>query len=316
MIRKHDRKPALAMLTIILTLLPLLAHAGWTEQSARSLGHLQAVQASSTESGFPISFVPNGRQRSPDVACNSEDRCLTVWEDNRNGSWNIYGQWLISGELAGENFPISTASSEQHDPAVAYNSSKDEYLVVWWDDRDRILTGYNIYGRLMASDGEMGDSECPIITTAGDQQVPDVTYNSTIGEYLVVWQDNRHGDWDIYGRRIADDCTPDGEFAISRIPDRQWYPAVAHDSVHNQYLTVWWDNRNSPTTGDDIYGQILSHDGSPLSGNFPISTAAGFQSRADVTLNSADNEYLAVWADNRNSASTGFDIYAQRVSSQ
>jgi uncharacterized repeat protein (TIGR01451 family) len=316
MIRKHDRKPALAMLTIILTLLPLLAHAGWTEQSARSLGHLQAVQASSTESGFPISFVPNGRQRSPDVACNSEDRCLTVWEDNRNGSWNIYGQWLISGELAGENFPISTASSEQHDPAVAYNSSKDEYLVVWWDDRDRILTGYNIYGRLMASDGEMGDSECPIITTAGDQQVPDVTYNSTIGEYLVVWQDNRHGDWDIYGRRIADDCTPDGEFAISRIPDRQWYPAVAHDSVHNQYLTVWWDNRNSPTTGDDIYGQILSHDGSPLSGNFPISTAAGFQSRADVTWNSADNEYLAVWADNRNSASTGFDIYAQRVSSQ
>ncbi len=315
MTRKHDHKITLITLVMIMTSLPFIAHAGWGGKTSET--RIQGVQAPGTDSGFAISFVPNGRQRNPAIACSSEGRCLSVWEDTRDGTWSIYGQWMVNGELEGENFPISTASSEQHDPAVAYNSSKDEYLVVWWDDRDRVLAGYNIYGRLIADDGEVGNSDCPIATATGDQQVPDVTYNSTISEYLVVWQDNRYGDWDIYGRRIADDCTPsNSEFAISRVPDRQWYPAVAHDSIVNQYLTVWWDNRNSPTTGEDIYGQIFSYDGTLLNGNFPISTAAGFQGRPDVAWNSADNEYLGVWADNRNSVSTGFDIYAQRVSSQ
>ena len=323
--KKNDYKQVLAILAIVLTLLPPGARAGWTEQPTPSLGRQQAVQVSSTETrpersrsgGFPISFVPDGGQRNPAIVCSPEDRCLSVWEDSRDGGWRIYGQWVVNGELDGQNFLISIAASEQRDPAVAYNSSKDEYLVVWWDDRDRVLTGYNLYGRLIAGQGEAGANDCPIATAPGDQQVPDVTYNNTVGEYLVVWQDDRYGDWDIYGRRIADDCAPsDNEFGISRVSGRQWYPAVAHDSVHNRYLTVWWDNRNSPASADDIYGQILSSDGSPLSGNFPVSTAAGFQGRADVAWNSTVHDYLVVWADNRNTVSSGFDIYAQRVSSQ
>ena len=268
MTTKNNCRPVLGTLAIVLTLLPLIATTGWTQQTAEP--HVQAVSVSSTETrpersqsgGFPISFVPNGGQRNPVIACSPEDRCLSVWEDSRDGSWRIYGQWVVNGELDGQNFRISTTPSEQHDPAVAYNSSNDEYLVVWWDDWDRIVTGFNIYGRLIARQGETGIKDCPIATAPGDQQAPDITYNSTVGEYLVVWQDNRYGDWDIYGRRIADDCTPsDSEFTISRIPERQWYPAVAHDNVHNQYLTVWWDNRDSPTSGDDIYGQILADDG-------------------------------------------------------
>ena len=312
----HRGISALAIFLTLLTFLPLVVvGAGWRGKVEGT--RIQEMQDPGADSDFVISFVPNGKQRNPAIACSPEDRCLFVWEDSSNGSWRVRGQWMVDGEAEGDNFPVSTASSDQHDPAVAYNSSRDEYLVVWWDDRDRVITGYNIYARLIGGDGEAGDSDCPVITTASDQQYPDVTYNSAIGEYLVVWQDYRHGDWDIYGRRISDDCTPpDGDFSISRVPGRQWYPAVAYDNIGHQYLTVWWDNRNSPTTGEDIYGQIFSQDGALLNDNFPISTAEGLQGYPDVACNSVDNEYLAVWADNRNSASTGFDVYAQRVSYQ
>ncbi len=311
----HRGISALAIFLILLTFLPLMTQAKWEVDTADM--QTPEMQEPNTNDNLAISFVPNGRQRNPAIACSPEDRCLSVWENSEDESWRIYGQWVMDGELNGDNFPISTVSSDQRDPAVAYNSAQDEYLVVWWDDRDRVMTGYNVYGRLIAGNGGAGASDCPIITVASDQQYPDVTYNSTAGEYLVVWQDHRHGDWDIYGRRISDDCTqPDNDFPVSRVPSRQWYPAVAYNSIANQYLTVWWDSRNSQTTGEDIYGQIVSQSGALLKDNFPISIAAGFQGHPDVVCNIANNEYLTTWADNRNSVSTGFDIYAQRVSSQ
>jgi uncharacterized repeat protein (TIGR01451 family) len=305
----HRRILALATFLTLLTFLPLLARAGWTR--------IQAMQEPGINSDFAISFVPNGKQRNPAIACSPEERCLSVWENSIEGNWRIYGQWVVNGELEGENFPISAAPSNQYDPTVAYNSSKDEYLVLWWDDRDYVMSGYNIYGRLIAGNGEAGDSDCPITTAPSNQQHPDITYNSTDGEYLVVWQDLRHGDWDIFGRRISDNCTQlDSDFSISRVPGLQKHPAVAYNSIDNQYLAVWWDDRNWQITDEDVYGQIVSHDGALLNDNFPVSSAEGFQGYPDVACNNADNEYLAVWADNRNSARTGFDIYAQRVSSQ
>jgi uncharacterized repeat protein (TIGR01451 family) len=305
---------ALTMLLILLTSLPM-THAAWEGNTANT--QLQEMQESSTDGDFTVSFVPNGKQRNPAIACSPEDRCLSVWENSVEGIWRIYGQWVVSGEMEGENFPISTALSNQYDPAIAYNASKDEYLVLWWDDRDYVLSGYNIYGRLIAGSGAAGDSDCPITTASSDQQHPDVIYNNTDGEYLVVWQDLRHGDWDIFGQRISNNCTQlDSDFSISRVAGLQRHPAVAYDSMDNQYLTVWWDSRNSPITGEDVYGQVVSHDGTLLKDNFPISTAQGLQGCPDAAWNSTDNEYLAAWADNRNSTSTGSDIYAQRVSSQ
>ena len=293
----------------LLTFLPLVARAGQTR--------IQEMQQSATDGDFTISFVPNGRQRNPAMACSPEGRCLAVWEDSSQGNWRIVGQWTVNGELEGENFALSAAPSNQYDPAIAYNGSKDEYLVSWWDDRDYVMSGYNIYGRLIAGNGEARDDDCPITTVPGDQQHPAITYNSTDGEYLVVWQDLRHGDWDIFGRRISDDCTQlDNGFSIARVPGLQRHPAVAYNSTDNQYLTVWWDNRAWQVTDEDIYGQVVSHDGTLLNDNVPISTAEGLQGYPAVAYNSADNEYLATWADDRNSSSTGLDIYAQRVSPQ
>jgi uncharacterized repeat protein (TIGR01451 family) len=141
-----------------------------------------------------------------------------------------------------------------------------------------------------------------------------VVYNSANNEYLVVWQDYRHGDWDIYGRNISGQCAPLGdEFTISQDSARQWYPALAYNSGENQYLVVWWDNRNG--NGGNIYGQQLSSVGEPLGNNFPVSSAQSVQRFPAVTYSNLDNDYLVVWTDYRNPTGTAFDIYGQRVTS-
>ena len=72
-------------------------------------------------------------------------------------------------------------------------------------------------------------------------------------------------------------------------------PSVAYNSANNEYLIVWFDLRNQPTTGNDVFGQRLSANGTLLGGNIPIATEVGAQFGAFVAYNSIDNNYLVAW---------------------
>ena len=267
-------------------------------------------------------------QLHPAVAYNSEnDEYLVVWQDSwcrsgpsRKTAYDIYG-WRVNsgGNLEGNVIPISTATacesdeSVQQSPAVAYyyniQDNQYQYLVVWEDNRNG---NWDIYGQLLSAAGEsQGDNFSVIdITTDTDQQRPDLVYNSRDNLYLVVWQDNRHGDWNIYGRRVWSDGTQGDACRISSSEGSEQFPAVAYNSEDNEYLVVWQDKRNG---GDeDIYGQrvVGSEDyddcaDSLLGYECPIFTVAGDQKSPDVAY-SQNNEYIVVCANND-------DIYGQRV---
>jgi RHS repeat-associated protein len=87
-----------------------------------------------------------------------------------------------------------------------------------------------------------------------EQQSPAVAYNSQANEYLVVWQDFRNNQWDIYGQRLdGDGALLDGNFLIH---SGGYRPAVAYGSNSNRYLVVWDD-------GEDIWARPLRADGVP-----------------------------------------------------
>jgi beta propeller repeat protein len=67
---------------------------------------------------------------------------------------------------------------------------------------------------------------------------PDIDHN------IVVWQDNRNGDWDIYGYNL----TTRQEFQITDEPHDQTNPAISGNMV------VWEDSRNGNL---QIYATIL-----------------------------------------------------------
>jgi len=61
---------------------------------------------------------------------------------------------------------------------------------------------------------------------------------------IIVWEDDRNGNWDIYGY----DMSTGKEFPTCIHPAEQYSPTVSGDMV------VWEDKRNG---NDDIYGARL-----------------------------------------------------------
>jgi hypothetical protein len=228
--------------------------------------------------------------------------------------YEIFGQRLdgATGTEVGTNdFRISgmggtgDPSFDGRDPVVAYNILENEYLVVWSGDDDvggLVNNDYEIFGqRLIAATGiAVGADDFRISDMGGtgddsfDAMSPAVAYNSTDNEFLVVWygDDNVGGlvdhEHEIFGQRI--DAIDGGQvgandFRISDMggtgdPDFDgWSPAVAYNSMNNEYLVVWSGDDNTGGLVDlefEIFGQRLDATGAELGANdFRISEMGG-----------------------------------------
>ncbi|MFH1329627.1 MAG: hypothetical protein ABIJ48_03055 [Actinomycetota bacterium] len=221
-------------------------------------------------------------------------------------------------------FSGDMALGDDYNPAVAFNATAGEYLVVWSDGRDPLA--YDIRGRRMSA---AGATLGPDFRISGPKAVshetwPDVAWNATRNEYLVVWGDDRATGArgrDIYGRRLAANGAPIGkDFRISGPAATGWEysPSVAWNAVANQYLVVWEDARNYDTRSNDIYGRRVTALGTVTGGDIQICgpKATYWDSVPDVAARGDSGEYLVVWSDERNFATgKGVDIYGRRVSS-
>ncbi len=215
------------------------------------------------------------------------------------------------------------AAAYVEDPAVAWNSADDQFLVVWSDRRNYVLRDYDIYGKIVAADGTKVTGDFRISDNAskmGDTW-PAVAYNPDRNEYLVVWSDSRTParSNDTYGRRVAaDGSLPEAGFRICgpAATGGEGAPAVAYDTANKSYLVVWPDGRD-PNRGLDIYGRLVPGAGVPTAADFRISgdAAVKHEGYPDVAFNAAADGYLVVWRDDRSYVSgRGLEIYGRRVS--
>ncbi len=130
----------------------------------------------------------------------------------------------IDPEVGANDFRISDMGPDgdgdydAYDPAVAYNTKNNEYLVVWWGDDNTapFVEGESeIFGqRINAATGAEVGSDFRISDMGPDGNTfydafsPAVAYNSTNNEYLVVWEgeDNTgllvEQESEIFGQRI------------------------------------------------------------------------------------------------------------------
>ena len=131
-------------------------------------------------------------------------------------------------------------------------------FVVWEDCGD--IVGYHL-----------GSQEhIKISSHPGKEQAPDVANN------VVVWQDDRNGNWDIYGY----DLQTNTEFQITTDDSDQQFPAVS------DHFVVWEDKRNGNT---DIFGYNLA-----TRTVFPIAIDPSEQTGVEISGN------IVVWVDTRN----------------
>ena len=270
--------------------------------------------------GFAISIDLAQNSKSNPAVAGGPPGFMVVWEDNRNSGstgTDIYGARVNTAGvvLDPSGVSISTDGSDQFNPTVVTNSNG--FFVAWQDDRNSGTTGTDIYGARVSSAGALLDSFGIALSTANSNQTePAAAANG--GRVLVTWRDRRNSGTtsdDIYGTRVTFtgntvnvlDATG---FGISTNSASQRTPAAAANG--NGFLVVWRDRRNTGTTGDDIYGARIDNNGIVQEpAGFMICTNADNQTVPAVAGSSSGA--LVVWADARNSANTGNDIFGARV---
>jgi hypothetical protein len=302
----------------------------------------------------------------PAVAYNStNNQYLVVWSGDTlpeaDNAMEIYGQRLNadSGARVDNRIRISDMGLDgdndygAYTPSVAYNSTNNEYLVVWkGDDNTAPLVNneFEIFGqRLNAATGaEIGTNDFRISDMGPDGEdtyeasYPSVVYNSTNNEYLVAWKGDDNtaplvdNEFEIFGQRLnaatgaevgtndyrLSDMGPNGDASYNAL-----FPSVAYNSMNNEYLVVWYGDDNTTPLVDDefeIFGQRLSATMgglgtndfriSDMGPNGDVSYDAFYPS---VVYNSTNNEYLVVWYGDDNTAplvKDEFEIFGQRLS--
>ena len=232
----------------------------------------------------------------------------------------------ISPPVYGSEFLVRTVEEDQVNPAIDYNSSSDEFLVVWEDYVWQSIGTLGIAAQRIGVNGSLIGESFAVVgewLTSRPFKNPDIAYNPTAHEYLLVWEyglssDDHH----IYAMRLSSTGTAIGSNHI-HIADTAKFesnPKVAFNPTDNEYLIVW-EHRNidSITTGsgtidiiqNDIHGQRLSSTGSLLGGPILIATTSLDQSAPAVAFGSSNGNYLVVWQDTQATGET--DIYGQKI---
>jgi hypothetical protein len=194
------------------------------------------------------------------------------------------------------------------------------------DDNDGVLDGVDncptVYNPTQADtdrDG-LGDA-CDQVEAvrmdqgpSGDQRFPWAAYNAVTSEYLILWQDKRNGNDDIYGKRLDRNGNPIGsDFAVSTAAGHQ--QRVLVKAGGGGYLVVWHDLRNQAANGADIYGRWVNGDGT-LGMEMAICACPSDQWNPVAGYDPLTNSFLVVWLDGRGSTNnqTGnsndnYDLY-------
>ena len=114
---------------------------------------------------------------------------------------------------------------------------------------------------------------------------PDLTYNVTRNEYLLVWQKVGSSN-DIWAVRLTGDLfqLSGGPFGVAEWPDSEEYPAVAACKEADQYLVLWKSDVGTSGANYDIYGRFVTGDGTLDGGPILIDGILSPEIRSDFGL--------------------------------
>jgi hypothetical protein len=251
---------------------------------------------------FAVSRSAAGGAGGSIVSASDGSDYLAVWQDIRNGNYDIYGALVgKSGIVSPANdIPICRLASTQVAPSVAFLGNS--YLVVWEDDRNAKA---QIFGTLVSTAGVVADTNGFLIGTSSlGARFPSVAANGA--HYFVAWTDYRnatvvtnassgdleYSNLDIYGTRVtaAGSVADPAGIVICAVNGDQALPAVAASG--SDFLVIWQDGRNGPTY--DLYGARISGSGAVLDpGGFEINRSS-FQKYAPRVAGGNGGQFLVV----------------------
>jgi len=193
-----------------------------------------------------------------------QDEYLVVYTfEVSSSNTDIYGtMFKWDGSLIGAPFPIITEADKQVNPVLAYNSSDDEYLLVYGNKWAGGLTDIAAV-RINTSDGSL-ISWANVATGTGEQRDnPDVAYNPTRNQYLITYA-KLPSPINIRGKVASASLegvsiSPEIEICCTGISGYQLEPQIAIGP--DEYLVTF---KVGVVSYGPIYGRRVSGEGIPL----------------------------------------------------
>lgn len=240
---------------------------------------------------------------------------------------------------------IGDATYNTSRPKSAYNSTDNNYLLIWYAD-DVDFAGIvdnetETYGQLIDANGsKIGDNF--IITSHdgyGDRftfsGVPSIAYNPIANNYLITYSGVIPTQYvnEVFGVIVnASGVVTTPGFKISEggvtdnLEQSSTFSKVVYNATDNQYFVIYATSQEPDyiTTFETNYiitGQLLDVNGNLVgTSHFPIGdTEANLFTASnifpDMVWNSQDNEYYVTWTSALNDTDPAIRAYGQRISS-
>lgn len=292
---------------------------------------------------FQVSFMSTDA-KAPDVAYNAaDDEYLVVWRGKHGDGAGVFGAVFgqridgATGALSGSAILVGDRPGDSAPARVAYNSTDNEYLVVWPAEVAPNTDEGEIFAqRLDAATGtEVGADDFRISDMGPDgvsfydPKDPDVAYCAPSNRYLVVWWGRNDqpslsfGENEVYGQ-LLDGATGAevgrNDFRISSMgPDgtdnhHAWYPAVAYSDAAREFLVVWSGNDEISTW--KVFGQRVDEFSQEVGADdFAVGVLDDlFVDRPAIAYNAAAREHAVLWAKYAGGgAPSNQEIFAQQV---
>ena len=250
---------------------------------------------------------------SPAVAyAPPHDEYLVVWETILPNNHHLINGRRVSamGQMYPE-FVVYDGTYNSLQPAVAYDSAHDRYLVVWSYDSAGDGSDNDIYGRFIPWDGP-SDSETDfgVENSRINTDKPRLAYSITSDKFLIVWKVEENPSY-ITGGILYSNKTG-YPVAVSSGPEVRDFPDVAYNLARNEFVVVWDEDVGRDGPDLDIYAIRLDHAGAKMgSGEFPVSSLLQNEQHPTVAACSAADVYLFAWQQQVNTVSTDDNIFGR-----
>jgi len=263
-----------------------------------------------------------------------ENRFFLVWTDGRNSTevtdpvgcykqegcnQDIYGAFLSNSLQLGQEIPLATEPNEQNFPDIAYNSKRNEYLVVY----QRRNNDFDIWGVRLDKNGQVLSS-IPICQEISDQWEPTVAYDGMNDHYLVTWMTDSEADKDIKIQLLSGEGSKIGQPRFISLEEsgslargKQERPVISF-SEEQKFIVTWEDEGRGGGGGTvlDKEGNILI---SPK--NFFFSQGQGRVIYPQISYSTYQKQVMVVWQEgfgegNKKVIVQRLDLSGQKIGSQ
>lgn len=282
----------------------------WTSSDGANTGiFAQRYNAAGIAQGseFRVNTTTAGEQKWASVAMDADGDFVVTWtSDGQDGSMTgVYAQrYNAVGAAQGSEFRVNTTTANyQENSTVAMDDAGN--FVITWSSNNQDGSSWGVYAQRYNASGVAQGSEFRVNSTTTNRQWYSRTAMAPGGDFVVTWESNQSGSYDVYAQRYDSVGTPQGsEFRVNTYTTGdQWGSGVATDAAGN--FVIAWESAGQDGGGYGIYAQQYNADGTTDGTEFHVSsTTSGNQRHPSIAVDDAGN-LLLVWSGNGTGDASG-----------